>query len=127
MQLTAYVSWSFFYSSPHRALGDGHVCAIPLVPLPFPTPHQKLRTLSFVFPPYAEPAEKGTGWTFSPPEAAAMLRAVDAALETRWHRPDEWQAIMRNGMTADLSWNRAALQYEQIFNWALMDAPVRAY
>ena len=30
-------------------------------------------------------------------------------------------------MTADLSWNRAALEYEQVFQWALMDAPVRAY
>ncbi|BDA44490.1 Soluble starch synthase 1, chloroplastic/amyloplastic [Coccomyxa sp. Obi] len=80
------------------------------------------------YSPYAsDDAGKGTGWTFSPPDAAAMLRAVDAALEVRWHRPDEWQAIMRNGMTADLSWNRAALQYEQIFSWALMDQPVRPW
>ena len=37
------------------------------------------------------------------------------------------QAVMRNGMAADLSWNRAALEYEQVFRWALMDAPARAY
>lgn len=75
----------------------------------------------------AEDSGRGTGWTFAPPEVGAMLGAVDRALEVRWHRPDQWQALMRNGMTADLSWNRAALQYEQIFNWALIDQPARAY
>ncbi len=73
----------------------------------------------------AEDSERGTGWTFGPPTADAMLRTVDAALHVRWHQPEAWQAVMRNGMTADLSWNKAALQYEQVFRWALMDAPAR--
>jgi len=30
-------------------------------------------------------------------------------------------------MTADLSWNRAAAEYERVFGWALMDEPARAY
>jgi starch synthase len=72
-------------------------------------------------------ARKGTGWTFSPPEAGAMLGTVDRALETRWHHPESWQAMMRNGMTADLSWNKAAVQYETLFGWALMDAPARPF
>ena len=55
-----------------------------------------------------------------------MLAAVDAALHVRWHQPEAWQAVMRNGMAADLSWNRSALQYEQVFRWALMDPPARS-
>ena len=62
----------------------------------------------------AEDADRGTGWTFSPPTAEGMLGAVDRALEVRWHHPEAWQALMRNGMIADLSWNRAALEYEQV-------------
>jgi len=69
----------------------------------------------------------GTGWTFAPPDAGAMLRALDAALEVRWHQPGVWAAIMRAGMTADLSWNRAAAEYERVFGWALVDEPARAY
>ena len=39
----------------------------------------------------------------------------------RWHNKEDWGALIRNGMTSDLSWDRAAQDYEQIFNWALMD------
>ena len=41
----------------------------------------------------------------------------------RWHNRKDWNALIRNGMTSDLSWDRAAKDYEQIFNWALMDPP----
>lgn len=41
----------------------------------------------------------------------------------RWHRKEDWNALIRNGMTSDLSWDRAAKDYEQIFNWAVMDPP----
>jgi hypothetical protein len=30
-------------------------------------------------------------------------------------------------MAQDLSWEKAAVEYEQIFGWALMDPPVRAW
>lgn len=56
-----------------------------------------------------------------------MLRTLDAALEVRWHQPDRWAAIMHAGMTADLSWDRAAAEYEKVFGWALMDEPARAF
>ena len=69
----------------------------------------------------------GTGWTFSPPNAEAMLGALDSALTTRWHSPQAWQTVQRNGMQADLSWDRAARDYEQIFNWALMDNAVSPF
>ena len=41
----------------------------------------------------------------------------------RWHNRRDWDALIRNGMTSDLSWDRAAKDYEQIFSWALMDPP----
>ncbi len=41
----------------------------------------------------------------------------------RWHNKGDWGALINNGMTSDLSWDRAAKDYEQIFNWALMDPP----
>ena len=41
----------------------------------------------------------------------------------RWHNEKDWNALIRNGMTSDLSWDSAAKDYEQIFSWALMDPP----
>ena len=54
-----------------------------------------------------------------------MMQALDLALETYRDYPESWQRLMQNGMKQDLSWNRSAQQYEQIFQWAMMDPPVR--
>ncbi len=73
----------------------------------------------------AEEVKIGTGWTFSPPETHAMVGTVDAALGVMRGRPDMWRKLMHNGMTADLSWNRAAVEYEQVFGNALHNNPTR--
>ncbi|KAL3693628.1 hypothetical protein R1sor_007279 [Riccia sorocarpa] len=65
----------------------------------------------------------GTGWAFSPLSKEAMMGALwNAILTYRQHKP-EWKGIMERGMSQDFSWERAALQYEQVFNWALIDPP----
>ena len=67
----------------------------------------------------------GTGWTFTPPEPQPMMQALDLALGTYREYPESWQNLMRSGMKQDLSWNKSAQQYEQIFYWAMMDPAVR--
>ena len=52
-----------------------------------------------------------------------LQHASKVAAACRWHNREDWGALIRNGMTSDLSWDRAAKDYEQIFNWALMDPP----
>ncbi|KAK9862857.1 hypothetical protein WJX84_002246 [Apatococcus fuscideae] len=76
--------------------------------------------------PFAKDDEpNGTGWTFTPPDAPTMLGAVDAALDVYRERKDVWQRVMLAGMVKDLSWERSAEQYEQIFSWAFIDNPIR--
>ena len=53
------------------------------------------------------------------------MQALDLALQTYKEYPESWQNLMHSGMKQDLSWNRSAQQYEQIFQWAMMDPPVR--
>ena len=36
---------------------------------------------------------------------------------------DDWRGLQRRGMEQDFTWNHAAEQYEQIFEWAKMDLP----
>lgn len=62
-------------------------------------------------PPYA-PADVGTGWLFSPPEAAPLVAAVGRAVDVYRHQPDRWLAMRSAAAGQDVSWDRAAAQYE---------------
>eukprot|EP00891_Asterochloris_glomerata_P008981 jgi/Astpho2/8981/fgenesh1_pm.00133_%23_25_t len=74
--------------------------------------------------PFAPEGENiGTGWTFTPPEVGPMMGAMANALETFHSYPDSWQKLMRSGMAQDLSWDRAARNYEELFEWTFNDPP----
>lgn len=82
---------------------------------PWPPPPTAAR------PPTA--ADVGTGWLFTPPEVAPMLAAVTEAVRVWRHEPDRWRAMQVAAMGQDLSWDRAAEQYEAVAGWALIDPP----
>ncbi|KAI5072640.1 hypothetical protein GOP47_0012746 [Adiantum capillus-veneris] len=76
------------------------------------------------FNPFANAGKGGgTGWTFSPLSKEAMLGALWTSIQTYREHKASWQGIMRRGMEQDVSWDRAALQYEQIFEWSSIDPP----
>lgn len=76
------------------------------------------------FNPFAQGGTgAGTGWTFSPLSVEGMMGAMWTAIATYREQKDSWRGIMLRGMSSDMSWERAALQYEQVFQWALMDPP----
>lgn len=62
-------------------------------------------------------------WTFSPLTKDAMMGAMWAAIGTYRHEKLHWASIMERGMSQDYSWDRSALQYEQVFGWAMIDPP----
>jgi len=65
----------------------------------------------------------GTGWTFSPCDADSMMGALRIAVQTYREYPDAWRSIMERAMIQDFTWDRAAIQYEEICEWAVMDPP----
>ncbi|KAM3729746.1 hypothetical protein ACB098_12G035300 [Castanea mollissima] len=66
---------------------------------------------------------EGTGWTFSPLTKESMLAALRNATRTyREHKPS-WEGLMKRGMQRDYTWENAAIQYEQVFEWAFLDPP----
>jgi len=76
------------------------------------------------FNPYAhEMNGAGTGLTFSPFDAQAMMGSLGQALDTYRHHKDQWKGIQQRAMDQDFSWQKSASQYEQVFRWALMDRP----
>ncbi|CAE6118156.1 unnamed protein product [Arabidopsis arenosa] len=76
------------------------------------------------FNPYAEGgAGAGTGWVFTPLSKDSMVSALRLAAATYREYKESWEGLMRRGMTRNYSWENAAVQYEQVFQWVFMDPP----
>ncbi|XVF53388.1 hypothetical protein PTKIN_Ptkin05aG0095400 [Pterospermum kingtungense] len=76
------------------------------------------------FNPYAAGGNgEGTGWTFSPLTKESMLEALRTAIMTYREHKSAWKGLMRRCMQKDFTWESAAMQYEQVFEWASIDPP----
>jgi starch synthase len=58
--------------------------------------------------------EAGTGFLFAAADGGALASAVRRAIDA-WHDGERWAAIVRRGMTADLSWDVPAARYEEAY------------
>lgn len=59
----------------------------------------------------------GNGFTFKLYDSLAMYTAIVRAIETYKYK-EQWQNIIRRGMNADFSWDRAARQYVELYRRA---------
>ncbi|XP_050387778.1 soluble starch synthase 1, chloroplastic/amyloplastic [Argentina anserina] len=82
-----------------------------------------LRDTVVNFNPYAEGGGEGTGWTFSPLTKESMLAALRLAVRTYKEYKPSWDGLVKRGMEKDFTWESAAIQYEQVFEWAFIDPP----
>lgn len=83
-----------------------------------------LRDTVETFNPYArEGSGEGTGWTFSPLSKESMLTALRLAVGTYKEHKSSWEGLIKRGMENDYTWEKAAIQYEQVFEWAFTDLP----
>ncbi len=60
---------------------------------------------------------RGTGFKFSEYTGEALLNTVKLALKSYQNR-DDWQKLMRNGMSKDFSWNASAREYVRVYERA---------
>jgi starch synthase len=63
---------------------------------------------------------EGTGFKFTEYTPAALLAALNRALEA-FRAPGIWMAIQQAGMGQDFSWNESARQYVQVY-WRVIEA-----
>lgn len=61
------------------------------------------------------------GWTFAPAAIEPMVAAVSSAVSLFREDPDKWRALQLRGMEQDVSWERAAQQYELVLTEAMVD------
>ncbi|MCI0394576.1 MAG: glycogen synthase [Chloroflexi bacterium] len=60
-----------------------------------------------------------TGFTFSDYHTSAFWHALQRATFVHNLDKESWRKIQLNGMTADYSWQRSALGYQQLYEWAI--------
>lgn len=65
--------------------------------------------------PYNQFNQEGTGFVFSGRSADAMRMVFDYALDTYYNRPEDWQALIKNAMSKDVSWKISALAYQNLY------------
>ena len=65
----------------------------------------------------------GTGVVFEPFTAAALVSAIEAALDL-YAQPAHWQRLQRNGMAQDFSWTRQGGHYIALFERMLATARI---
>jgi starch synthase len=59
------------------------------------------------------------GFSFFDYSADAFWHALQRAIYVYNVDQPAWQQVQRNGMRADFSWNRSALGYQQLYEWAM--------
>ena len=52
-----------------------------------------------------------------------VLQTLRTAISTYREHKSSWEGLMKRGMSKDFTWDHAAEQYEQIFQWAFIDRP----
>jgi starch synthase len=57
---------------------------------------------------------KGTGFKFTEYNGESLLLTIKAALSA-YQDETSWQALMRNGMNKDFSWNASAREYSKVY------------
>jgi starch synthase len=65
-----------------------------------------------------------TGFSFVPYTPDAFQEATFRALD-RFRHPSKWQAIVRNGMASDFSWERSVARYIDVYRRAIAFAGAR--
>lgn len=53
----------------------------------------------------------------------ARRQALRVAVGTYKEHKPSWEGLMKRGMEGNTSWDNAATQYEQVFDWAFIDPP----
>jgi starch synthase len=64
-------------------------------------------------------SEGQTGFLFGDYSTGAFWDALQRAIYVYNVDRPRWQQIQKNGMTADFSWQRSALGYQQLYEWAI--------
>jgi len=67
--------------------------------------------------PWNQYTGEGTGFTFANINKGDMVWVLRQAVDLYWNDPKSWKRLQKNAMTADFSWDRSALDYQEVYGW----------
>ena len=67
--------------------------------------------------PWSAETGEGTGFTFANIDKNDLLCVLRQAVTLYHDDPKAWQALQKNAMTTDFSWDRSAGDYREIYGW----------
>lgn len=65
--------------------------------------------------PYNEFDKSGTGFSFANYNSDEMVNVMNNAVNVYYNRPEDWKLLVRNAMNNDVSWERSANTYCQLY------------
>lgn len=66
--------------------------------------------------PYNQYDKTGTGFSFRHFSGNDLIHLVKYAIEVYYYHKDDWKMLMNNAMSYDVSWDKSAVQYEELYN-----------
>ena len=69
--------------------------------------------------PYNEYTKEGTGFSFANYNAHEMLATIRYAIAVFYQHKNDWDILVKHGMSQDFSWNASVVEYEKLYD-ALM-------
>ena len=69
--------------------------------------------------PFNEYTNTGRGFSFKPYNSYDMLKVIDYACTQYYDHPDRWKMLIKNAMHYDVSFDRSAKEYEEVYKSAL--------
>ena len=66
------------------------------------------------------PKEGRTGFCFETADRGGVEYALQRVFETFRNEPAKWDSLIKNGVSCDFSWKKAALTYQKIYFLALL-------
>lgn len=66
--------------------------------------------------PYNEYTKEGTGFSFANYNAHEMLATIRYALSVFYQHKNDWDILIKHGMSQDFSWNASVAEYEKLYD-----------
>lgn len=66
--------------------------------------------------PYNEYTKEGTGFSFANYNAHEMLETIRYAISVFYQHKNDWDILVKHGMSQDFSWNASVVEYEKLYD-----------
>ena len=64
---------------------------------------------------YNEFEKTGTGFSFEKYDSTDLMNKINDAVDVYYNKPEDWEMLVNNAMTKDVSWEQSAKVYTNLY------------